>query len=1160
MSEVLIEKEIIGYGAGTSFVSTLASIPLKPRSVKVFVDYSTSVEQVTDNGLGQFIGTGITGSVDYSTGDIAINSSMIVPTDNQVFVSYTYFSQGVTELNKIQYVQQDFQTIVEGIIQFIKNNFPEELTDYQASNMAMALIDINAWVSQNLAWYLNRKVTDLYFPTAKTPNSISKLSRLLGYKARGASASIASLRVTLEDGPYAFAISVPVSFGFEGPRGLTFEYRGSTPIVFLPGEVVKSFDVYEGKTVTETYISNGATNQVFDLLQVGEDEFVEGGSIKIVIDGMEWEEKPIIPFELSEYFESDVISFPPTIKFGDGVQGLIPPQGSAISISYVICNGLNGRIAANSITDTVNPLVANFEVVPLIIEQPSASAGGDNPEDLRAITANAPLFQKVQDRAITKEDYDFLVGTFPNVAKGDASVIRSVKNDLTIQKFVEQCDLLLSQLRQADRYLLPRPQIVNLKFGADLFETCEVGVDIDGVTLTQAFDGDNATTLELLAEQIADEPNVASAVVASCDFGNVINVTAIAETEIVADNLAVTADSAPVVTKTEISVAPNQVWRLAFDKDFFFGNILNLTYSGVPITIPWEFSHVDMFERLAQSLAGFAEAPKASIVEISAPPNQVTEITFNKNLFAGCNVFIRMFKTIAGFDDEEITMNVAYIGDHDDTLELICSRLEGFSFINNASAAGGVMSIGTETRTPITQPENLGFTNGTSKVFVFQLANRPVPWHTGAIGITPEKTLLSKTFFVTYDGYVFGFEETKLVVELNVGGTVVGSVAITDVTLGEITFTFDQTIGVPPPTPGKSMGMIGYTYQAYTSVKFSEVLVEINTVTYDTNARTIDIATDGSDTLTLTGESVSARTAPSLVAQEVQDMISEDLGSVSSIADEIDAQKKSLFSYLDNNLNDGCRANIVQVSVLAKDQSRKYVIPPPSLLTDIFNYLEPRKDVTHSVSVVSGFAYVIEVQMTVEVQVSGDAIEDVVVQKIEDAIKKSDAKPYGILVERDFNKSLYVSEVYEAINQYLEPEDYNYLNVIIEAPTIHPTNLYELEVLSAGTGLAGQVVSTQINNIPIVRENVKILVDGVEVAEDDGLGNIVDLGVGFGITGVLNYANGAISMTFTSPVVIGKPIQTTYFKSLIDGRGNLICPKDHVLQYGTVTIVRLAKL
>jgi hypothetical protein len=97
--------------------------------VKIFVDYSTSVETVTDNGAGQFVSPNINGTINYSTGELSINASILVPSGNQVFASYTYFEQGVTELNKVQYTQQDFQTVVSGIVQFIKNNWPEEITD-----------------------------------------------------------------------------------------------------------------------------------------------------------------------------------------------------------------------------------------------------------------------------------------------------------------------------------------------------------------------------------------------------------------------------------------------------------------------------------------------------------------------------------------------------------------------------------------------------------------------------------------------------------------------------------------------------------------------------------------------------------------------------------------------------------------------------------------------------------------------------------------------------------------------------------------------------------------------------------------------------------------------------------------------------------------------
>ena len=392
MSEILVEREILAYGPATTMATVLTNIPVKPRSVKLFLDNgATSIHTAYDDGMGNILGTGISGKVVYATGDISLTTMpALTIADHSVYVSYTYFSVGVTELNKVQYSNQDFQTNVESIKEFVRVNYPEDYNDFQNSSVGMALIDINAYMASNLSWYLNRKMTDLYFPTAKSPSPVAKTARMLGYKARGAYSSQANILVTLKNGPYGSPITIEKPFAFKGPNGLQFEYRNTTPVTFNAGEVTKSFDVMEGISTVDNFVSNGTGSQIFRLVKIPEGSFVEEGSIVVKVNGETWTEYPIIPFTNTQAFEANIVSYPPSVKFGDGIQGQIPATGYGIEISYVITKGFAGRITKESITAPIIPLNVNFETIDLTVYQPSASVGGDNPEDIRSITTNAP--------------------------------------------------------------------------------------------------------------------------------------------------------------------------------------------------------------------------------------------------------------------------------------------------------------------------------------------------------------------------------------------------------------------------------------------------------------------------------------------------------------------------------------------------------------------------------------------------------------------------------------------------------------------------------------------------------------------------------------------------------------------------------------------------
>lgn len=243
----------------------------------------------------------------------------------------------MTELNKVNYVDQDFSTAVTKIREFLNTNFPDEFNDYINSNLGVALIEIIAYAEQNLLWYLNRKVTDLYFPTAITPNSVSKIARMLGYKSTGATSAQVTVSITLSNGPYTFPVQIDPEFQFQGPNNQTWEYRGEIPIKFNPGEtLVENITLSQGETVVNTFVSNGENNQFFELLSVPFGKFVESASVSVVVDGEEWTEQPIIPFSNENNYETNILSFPPVIRFGDGVQGNVPPEGASIDVLSLI--------------------------------------------------------------------------------------------------------------------------------------------------------------------------------------------------------------------------------------------------------------------------------------------------------------------------------------------------------------------------------------------------------------------------------------------------------------------------------------------------------------------------------------------------------------------------------------------------------------------------------------------------------------------------------------------------------------------------------------------------------------------------------------------------------------------------------------------------------
>jgi len=646
----------------------------------------------------------------------------------------------VEDLNKVSYTDQDWQTAIDGIQGFLQTNYADTYNDYVAGNMGQALIDILGYAVQNLNWLLNRKVTDLYFPTAVTPNAVSKISRMLGYKPKGATGSIVSLTVTLPSGPYLFPVSITKGFQFQGPQGLIFEYRQTTPVTYNPGDTVKTFEVREGESKTLNFVSDGTTNQIFKILNIGTDKYVEQGTVEVRVNGELWTEYDIIPFSTTNSYETNLLASVPFVKFGDSVQGNVPAAGAAIEVKYIVVSGFRGRIVTESIKKAVRPLVSNFTSIPFSISQPAASAGGDDPEDLRSIVVNAPKFQRTQDRAITKGDYDFLSNQFPNVAKGDAQCLRSVTGDIYI----------------------------------------------------------------------------------------------------------------------------------------------NGQYSAI-------YDTLNLNNEIAYSLSGYGDIPA-----------------------------------------EVVTASGAMLS--------ISGTMPGFTTVQNNVTS--VINAQTTLITTRTSQSNA------------QLATLLSIPSASAVAVTVSGYMLDINSYVT------------------------------------------EIIGVNTSASG-----------------FGAVSGYVNSVSGD-------LLQIDSDLVSISGFATNTQVA----------------ANASSYSQTVSGHLANIYDYLDYHFADGCRGNLVQVSIVSKDSNRKFVDPAPSTLTSLKTYLDERKDAVHTLSVISGTARVIDANVLIELKLTDAADPEDVVGRVSDVIQKSDVEPLGILVEREYNDSLYLSEIYDAIDSVVESFEIVNTNVIIQGP------------------------------------------------------------------------------------------------------------------------------
>jgi len=345
-------------------------------------------------------------------------------------------------LNRARYAGLDFDTHNDDLLARLQVKYAADFNDFAISSLGIMLLDLTAYGLDTLSFYLDRRATDTYLATARTRKSVARTSRQLGYKMGGAVASSVDLEVTVNE-VFAFDVPVPAGFQWDGPDGLIFE--SAEEVTFTVAEQgignSKFIPCYEGETITESFVSDGQPSQVFELRRVPDDKFVVQGTVEVTVDGASWDVVDLLEYGQTDQFEVGFNDSPSTVRFGDGIAGNIPTAGASIEVTYVASRGKAGQVASGTIDQETTPLVVAFTQIPLTVNNPEGSSGGDDRETLSSAKAFAPLVWKSAGKAVTGEDYEGLAGSyadslFGRVAVAKAISSRSAGGDLTVQNYL----------------------------------------------------------------------------------------------------------------------------------------------------------------------------------------------------------------------------------------------------------------------------------------------------------------------------------------------------------------------------------------------------------------------------------------------------------------------------------------------------------------------------------------------------------------------------------------------------------------------------------------------------------------------------------------------------------------------------------------------------
>jgi len=209
----------------------------------------------------------------------------------------TQFSQSAVGIKQVNYLSRDFQTIRTDLINYLKAFFPEQWQDFNVASPGMALLELNAYVGDLLAYSIDKKYNELFLDGVQQRSSVYRMAKTFGFKVPGVRPALTIIDIIIDVpttamGPnYAYAPVLRSGLQIRG-GGQTFE---------------TVYDVDFSSDFSETGVANRTIQPILngnqDLIKyrILKREVVKAGVTKIMtVEVPSGQEKPFMQITLPE--------------------------------------------------------------------------------------------------------------------------------------------------------------------------------------------------------------------------------------------------------------------------------------------------------------------------------------------------------------------------------------------------------------------------------------------------------------------------------------------------------------------------------------------------------------------------------------------------------------------------------------------------------------------------------------------------------------------------------------------------------------------------------------------------------------------------------------------------------------------------------------------
>jgi hypothetical protein len=334
-----------------------------------------------------------------------------------------------TPTTSLRIAELDFATIKENLKNYLRSQSEFQDFDFEGSGMSV-LLDILAYNTHYMGYYLNMVGNEAFLDTAQLRQSVISLAKLINYvpgSKRGAGTKVNILVTPAPESEDTSSQSLTLD---KYTRLLGADIDGiNYPFITLNSNTVSKVNgsfyfsnvkIVQGEVVTRQFeMTQQNTNRRFLIPSANVDinnltvTVQESRTNTYTIPYSSYNDITEITSNTAAYFvEEDGISNY-VIYFGDGIIGKKPKNGSVINITYIdTVGGAANSINNFSFTDSVGGKYSSN--VRVISTTPTFS--GSEKETVEQIRFRAPYYYTTQNRAVTRNDYETLIlKDYPNI-------------------------------------------------------------------------------------------------------------------------------------------------------------------------------------------------------------------------------------------------------------------------------------------------------------------------------------------------------------------------------------------------------------------------------------------------------------------------------------------------------------------------------------------------------------------------------------------------------------------------------------------------------------------------------------------------------------------------------------------------------------------------